>query len=200
MDGSNVRVISWTSKNGYSLYDGSVVFHFTFDKIIAGIYFESINDAAGYNFIHLCNHWHSGFLWFFLTVYSWRSMNIQSFIKLCPFVPKILSRNQSRVIILLQICKTWCIPIPTSILSTSLHTKHWVEIRPVFIKIVRRTEILTPFKGHNSLANLKKKKMTDSNLNLGLVNINAFTNFGQILSIYYTNIERKRNSVINEGL
>ena len=36
--------------------------------------------------------------------------------------------------------------------------------------------------------------MTGNNLNLGLVNINAYTKFGQILTISSQDIEQKRNS------
>ena len=41
--------------------------------------------------------------------------------------------------------------------------------------------------------------MADSNPNLDLVNINAFTKFGEILSNSSPDIEWKRNSDINQG-
>ena len=41
--------------------------------------------------------------------------------------------------------------------------------------------------------------MTGNNLNLDLVNINAYTKFGQNLSFHSKDIERKRNSDINQG-
>ena len=41
--------------------------------------------------------------------------------------------------------------------------------------------------------------MTGNNPNLGLVNMNAYTKFGKILSICFPDIERKRNSNINQG-
>ena len=41
--------------------------------------------------------------------------------------------------------------------------------------------------------------MDGSNPNLDLININAFTKFGEILSICSQDIEQKRNSVVNQG-
>ena len=41
--------------------------------------------------------------------------------------------------------------------------------------------------------------MTVNNLNIDLVNINAYIKFGEILSICSQDIERKRNSGVNQG-
>ena len=49
----------------------------------------------------------------------------------------------------------------------------------------------------NSVTNMQK--MTDNNPNLDLVNINSYTQFGQTLSICSPDIERTRNSDINQG-
>ena len=38
-----------------------------------------------------------------------------------------------------------------------------------------------------------------NNLNLDLINVNVYTKFGSILSIHSQDIERKRNSDINQG-
>ena len=46
--------------------------------------------------------------------------------------------------------------------------------------------------GPYTVTNLRK--MTGSNPNLDLVNITAHTEFGQIISINFQDIERKRNS------
>ena len=54
---------------------------------------------------------------------------------------------------------------------------------------------LTLIKGHNSVTNLWK--ITGNNPNLEFVNINAYTKFGQILSISSQDIERKWNSEQN---
>ena len=43
---------------------------------------------------------------------------------------------------------------------------------------IEGNEILTSIKGHNSVANLQKKKMMLFNPNLDLVNTNVYTNFG----------------------
>ena len=42
--------------------------------------------------------------------------------------------------------------------------------------------------------------MTGNNLKLDLVNVNAHTKFGPILSICSQDIERKQNSDVNQGL
>ena len=42
-------------------------------------------------------------------------------------------------------------------------------------------------------------KMTGNNPKLDLVNVDMHTKFGQILSIRSQNIERKRNSDVNQG-
>ena len=44
------------------------------------------------------------------------------------------------------------------------------------------------------------EKMTFYNPNLDLINVNVYTKFGQILSIASQDIERKRNSDVNQVL
>ena len=41
--------------------------------------------------------------------------------------------------------------------------------------------------------------MTDNNPKLDLVNVDVHTKFGQILSIYSQDIERKQNPDVNQG-
>ena len=65
------------------------------------------------------------------------------------------------------------------------------------LKILSRNEILTSIKGHNSVKILRK--MTGNNPKLDLVNDDAHTKFGRILSIRSQDIERKRNSDVNQG-
>ena len=65
------------------------------------------------------------------------------------------------------------------------------------LKILSGNEILTSIKGHNSVKILPK--MTGNNPKLDLVNVDVHTKFGQILSIRSQDIERKRNSDINQG-
>ena len=66
------------------------------------------------------------------------------------------------------------------------------------LKIFSGNEILTSIKGRNSIKILRKK--TGNNPKLDLVNVDVHTKFGQILSICSQNIERKRNSEVNQGL
>ena len=53
-------------------------------------------------------------------------------------------------------------------------------------------------KGRNSVK--LGQKMTGNNPKLNLVNVNANTKFGQILSISSQDIDRKQNSDSNKGL
>ena len=48
-----------------------------------------------------------------------------------------------------------------------------------FLKILSGNEILTSVKGHNSISN--RLKMMCNNPNLDLVDINAYTKFGEFL-------------------
>ena len=65
------------------------------------------------------------------------------------------------------------------------------------LKILSGNEILTSIKGRNSVKILRK--MTGNNPKLDLVNVDVNTKFGQILSIRSQDIERKQNSVVNQG-
>ena len=56
---------------------------------------------------------------------------------------------------------------------------------------------MTSIKGHNSVKILRN--MTCNNLKLDLNNVDVHINFGQILSICSRDIERKRNSDVNQG-
>ena len=66
-----------------------------------------------------------------------------------------------------------------------------------FLKILSENKILTSIKGHNSFKSLQK--VTGNNPKLDLVNVDVHTNFGHILSICSQDIERKRNSDVNQG-
>ena len=65
------------------------------------------------------------------------------------------------------------------------------------LKILSGNEILTSIKGHNSVKILRK--IMGSNPKLDLVNVDVGTKFGRILSIHSQDIERKRNSDVNQG-
>ena len=66
------------------------------------------------------------------------------------------------------------------------------------LKILRGNEILTSIKGRNSVKILRK--MMGNNPKLDLVNVDVHTKFGRILSIRSQDIERQRNSDVNQGL
>ena len=65
------------------------------------------------------------------------------------------------------------------------------------LKILSGNKILTSIKGRNSFKILRK--MTGNNPKLDLVNVDAHTKFGRILSIRSEDIERNRNSDVNQG-
>ena len=65
------------------------------------------------------------------------------------------------------------------------------------LKILSKNRILTSIKGRNSVANLQKTKIY--NTNLDLFTNNVYTNFGLILSIRSQDIEQKPNSDVNQG-
>ena len=65
------------------------------------------------------------------------------------------------------------------------------------LKILCINQILTSIKGHNSVANLRKTKIY--NTNLDLVTDNVYTNFGLILLIRSQDIEQKPNFDVNQG-
>ena len=65
------------------------------------------------------------------------------------------------------------------------------------LQILSKNQILTSIKGRNSVANLRKTKIY--NTNLDLVTDNVYTNFGLILSIRSQDIEQKPNFDINQG-
>ena len=64
-------------------------------------------------------------------------------------------------------------------------------------KILSGNEILTSIKGRNSVKILGK--MTGNYHRLDLVNVDVHTKFVRILSIRFQDIERKRNSDVNQG-
>ena len=65
------------------------------------------------------------------------------------------------------------------------------------LKILSKNRHQTSIKGSNSVANLQKIKIY--NTNIDLVNDNVFTKFGLFLLIRSQDFEQKPNSDINEG-
>ena len=65
------------------------------------------------------------------------------------------------------------------------------------LKILSKHQVLTSNKGHNSVANLRKTMIY--NTNVDLVNDNVYTKFGRHRSICFQDIEQKFNSDVNQG-
>ena len=65
------------------------------------------------------------------------------------------------------------------------------------LEILSGNKILMSIKGRNSVKILRKMKGNIPKLDL--VNVDVHTKFGQILSICSRDIERKRNSDVNQG-
>ena len=65
------------------------------------------------------------------------------------------------------------------------------------LKILSKNQILKSIKGRNSVANLRKTKIY--NTNLDLVNDNVYTKSGLNRSIRFQDIEQKLNSDVNQG-
>ena len=65
------------------------------------------------------------------------------------------------------------------------------------LKILSGNKTLTLLKGRNSVKILRK--IMGNNPKLDLVNVDVHTKFGRILSIRSQDIERKRNSDMNQG-
>ena len=65
------------------------------------------------------------------------------------------------------------------------------------LKILSKNQILISNKGRNSVANLRKTMIY--NTNVDLVNDNVYTKFGLNRSIHFQEIEQKLNSDVNQG-
>ena len=78
-----------------------------------------------------------------------------------------------------------------------MHVPNLVKIHLLILKILNGNEILTSFKGRNSVMNLRK--WTFNNPKLDVNNINAYVKYGQNLFIHSQDIEWKRNSDVIEG-
>ena len=72
-----------------------------------------------------------------------------------------------------------------------------ISICLFFLKILSKNQILTSIKGCNSVANLRKTMIY--NTNIDLVNYNVYTKFGLNRSIRFQDSEQKLNSDVNQG-
>ena len=71
-----------------------------------------------------------------------------------------------------------------------------VSICLFFLKILSKNQILTSIKARNSVANLRKTTIYDTNI--VLVN-DVYTKFGLNQSFRFQDIEQKLNSDVNQG-
>ena len=129
-------------------------------------------------------------------------MCIQNLVKFCPFILKIWSKNLILESIkgrdsVANLRKKQRFTILTLILSMMMCIQNLVLICQFVLKILSKNQILTSIKGRNSVANLRKTKIY--NTNLDLVTDNVYTNFGLILSIFSQDIEQKPNFDVNQG-
>ena len=72
-----------------------------------------------------------------------------------------------------------------------------VSICLFVFKILSKIKILMSIKGRNSVANLRKTIIY--NTNVDLVNDNVYTKFGLYRSIRFPDIEQKLNYDVNQG-
>ena len=77
--------------------------------------------------------------------------------------------------------------IPTRILSMMMYIQNLVSFCQFVLKILGKNRILKLIKGSNSVANLQKTKIYNSNIDL--VNDNVYTKFGLNLFIRSQDIE-----------
>ena len=84
------------------------------------------------------------------------------------------------------------------LVNVDARKKRLVRFCQFILKILSGNEIfLTSIKGRNSLKIYRK--ITGNNPKLDIVNVDVHTKFGLILSIRSQDIERKRNSDVNQG-
>ena len=75
-------------------------------------------------------------------------------------------------------------------MSMMMFIQNLVLFCPLVLRKLSKNQILTPIKGRNCVANLRKTKIY--NTNIDLVNDNVFTMFGLILSIRFQDIEQNQ--------
>ena len=63
--------------------------------------------------------------------------------------------------------------------------------------VIKKKQILTSIKGRHTVANLRKAKI--KNTNVDILNDNVYTKFGLTLSIGSQDIKQKTNSDFNQG-
>ena len=98
---------------------------------------------------------------------------------------------------MLQICEKQRFTILTLILSMMMCIQNLALFCQFVLKILSKNQILTSIKGRNSVANLRKTKI--NNTDLDLVTDNVYSKFRLNLSIHSQYIEQKPNFDVNQG-
>ena len=123
-------------------------------------------------------------------------------VKFCPFILKIWSKNLVLESIkgrnsVANLRKTTIYDTNVDLVNDDVYIQNLVLFCQFVLKILSKNQILTSIKGRNSVANLRKTKIYDTNLDL--VTNNVYTNFGLILSIRSQDIEQKPNFDVIKG-
>ena len=119
-------------------------------------------------------------------------MNV--FVSNLKYFPKL----KTSFLINLSIFKKWYLcPIFMGQYCGITRIQNMVLFCQFVLKILSKNQILTSIKGCNSVANLRKTKIY--NTNLDLVTDNVYTNFGLILSIRSQDIEQQPNFEVIKG-
>ena len=129
-------------------------------------------------------------------------MCIQNLVSFCQFVLKILSKNRILTSIkgsnsVANLQKKTKIDNTNIDLVMIMCLQSLVSFCQFVLKILSKNQILISIKGRNSVANLGKTMI--HNTNVDLVNDNVYTTFGLNRSIRFQDIEQKLNSDVNQG-
>ena len=110
-------------------------------------------------------------------------MCIQNVVKFVPFILKLWSKNLilesikgRNSVANLRKTSIYFTNVDHLILSMMMCIQNLVLFHQFVLKILSKNQILTSIKGRNSVANLRKTKIY--NTNLDLVTDNVYTNFG----------------------
>ena len=128
---------------------------------------------------------------------------IQKLVTFQQFVLKILSKNQILTSIkgcnsVANLRKTIIYKTNVDLVNDDVYTKFGLILSIRSQGISSKNQFLTSIKGRNSVANLRKTIIY--NTNIDLLNNNVYTKFGLNLSIRSQDIEQKPNSDVNQGL
>ena len=128
-------------------------------------------------------------------------MCIQNLVKFCPFILKILSKNQILTSIkghnsVANLRKTKIYNTNLDLVTDNVYTNSGL-ILSIRSQDIKQKLNFASIKGRNSVANLRKTKIYKTKVDL--VNDNVFTKYGLNRSIRFQDIEQKLNSNVNQG-